>query len=661
MMSVSSRQPITVALVGQPNVGKSVIMNFLTKAGAIVSNYPGTTVEVTEGLLKTSHEEIKIIDTPGIYSLHSDTEEQRVTHRVLLEEQIDLVVNVADASHLDRSLYLTLQLLDLDIPLIMALNQIDMAAESGISIDSGKLSKFLGIPVIPMIATKGKGLDQLREQLEKLEMFTPISLSKPMRFSDELESVIEGLTKHIAASLPENSGRYVLHPPRALAIHLLEHDRLDEDIYEKYPRLQAAVESFQKECAKDGYVCTACFRGCSFCPVGDKHPVLRTCLERSEYARNLVGSVTIKSIIPGNSVRTILESWIDRPITGIPLIILVMSISAVLIRWFLAGAEHAITTLLDPLVTYFGNLAEPIDSVILKTIVQSIPDGIIIPISIVLPAMLAIYSVMALLEDTGIMPRIAVSMDRLTSFIGVPGQAVIPVILAFGCRVPAILATRSIPGKKSRFVLATLLSITIPCAATIGVMTAIGQAFNADLKIIYGTAFAVFLILGKILGSLVPAQDRELILEIPHLRLPHIENIISKVKLRTSGFFSNVLPILVFTSIGIQVVLALDVLAPMGSIDEISTQVLGLRGHSLVGVAVSIIQRYMGPMVLLNLPLTPREATIAGSMIAVSLPCLPTAVVSAKEYGARYLLTVFAMALTICLLVGFVLNLILPM
>ena len=220
---------MNIALVGQPNVGKSVIMNLLTGAGAMVSNYPGTTVEITEGYFRTPTSKVRIIDTPGIYSLHSDTEEQKVTQRILLEENVDMIINVVDARNLSRNLYLTLQLLELNIPLILVLNQMDMAEELGMEIDVDSLSHILGIPILTMVAAKGKGLEKLETIISKVaehsedarpdERHMPFPTQMPkedlLTYSEPVEKFLYMLQSRIEDTIPIEEGKHRLHPPRA--------------------------------------------------------------------------------------------------------------------------------------------------------------------------------------------------------------------------------------------------------------------------------------------------------------------------------------------------------------------------------------------------------------------------------------------------------------
>ena len=694
MVSTATQsKSFTVALVGQPNVGKSVVMNLLTGAGAVVSNYPGTTVEITEGTIQGATGPIQVIDTPGIYSLHSDTPEQRVTQKVLLEGKVDLILNITNARTLARSLYLTLQLLDLEIPMVVILNQMDMAEEAGMSIDIEGLSKRLGVPVVPMVASKGAGLATLKNRIFEVQMAlsdevvcphcgrldkgrlsrasTPSEndenlgalarfLGRPLRFSEDVESVLEILTTRIGEIIPSEGGKHGHHTARALAIHLLEHDSMDEELLSVYPELGPMIEQFQSEVASGHPPCKGCFRGCAFCPMSQDHPASLTCLERTDAAHDIALGVLRKgSLKTSTGYRQKLERLLDAPLTGLPLLGLTLWITFLGVIKFMEFAEHWVSVAATPLAEWFAAKAAE-QTGLLSALLQSIPDGIILPFTVVMPAMIGIYTAMAILEDSGLLPRIAVMMDRLMSFFGLPGQSTIPLLLGFGCKAPAILGTRALPGKDQRFIISALLAITVPCAASLGIITGLGTTFNARLPVIYGSMAVVFVILGLSLGRTSSGVDRHLVLEIPPLRLPVVSNVISKTWMRLQGFFGHVLPLLVATSIGVQVLLELGVLSGLARLNPISLRWLGVGGESLVGVAVSAIQKYMGPMVLMNLPLSAREATIAGAMVSVSMPCLPVSILIGKEQGWGALAKIFGLALMLSLVVGVVLNAVLP-
>ncbi len=666
---------MNIALVGQPNVGKSVIMNLLTGAGAMVSNYPGTTVEITEGYFPTPAGKVRIIDTPGIYSLHSDTEEQKVTQRILLEENVDMIINVVDARNLSRNLYLTLQLLELNIPLILVLNQMDMAEELGMEIDVGSLSRILGVPVLTMVAAKGKGLEKLETMISKVAehskdtrpderhvpFFNRVPKEDLLTYSEPVEKVLYMLQSRIEDTVPKEEGKHRLHPPRALAIHLMEHDTLDEDIFHTYPELAEVVESFQKDLSNGHMVCENCFRGCAFCPAREEsHPPLRTCIERTQKAREIALQVVRYTPKSSLSRRARIEKFLDKPSTGIPTLILITLVSLKLIFSFLKFAETFVPWALAPLVNAITRLAHnfPPGSVP-EILISAIPEGLLLPFEVVMPTMISIYFIMALLEDSGLMPRIAVMMDSVMSLLKLPGQAIIPIVLGFGCRAPGVLATRALPNRQSRLVVTALLAIPIPCAATIGITAGVAKTFGASLWVIYGSVAVVFVLLARLLAKYLKT-DYQLILEIPPIQFPSLKGVGIKVWMRLEGFFKQVLPVLILTSIGIRILLNSGALDVLSRLDPISIKIFGIRGQSLAAVAVTVVQRYAAPMVLLNLPLSAREATIATSMIALSMPCLPVSILVLREFGWKTLVRVFVTAILISLTVGITLNLLLP-
>lgn len=659
--------PFTVALVGQPNVGKSVIMNLLTGAGAVVSNYPGTTVEITEGWLQ-SVKAIRVIDAPGTYSLHSDTPEQRVTQRVLLQDKVDLIVNITNARSLARSLYLTLQLIDLDIPTILVLNQLDMAEEAGIIIDVPELTDRVGLPVIPMVAAKGFGLPELKDRI--LDAYMTLSsgnagkrsqyLGRSIRFSTEVESVIDFLAARIAETVPKEDGKHGHHPARALAIHLLEHDRMDEEMLKIYPELGPMIEHLQKEMASGHPPCAGCYRGCSFCPMSDGHPASLTCLERTKAAQGLTAAVQARAPrSTATGLRAHLERLLDTPITGLPILALILWVTLGGVIKFMDFAEHWVSIATSPLAAWFTAAAAG-KTGLLRALLLSIPGGILLPFAVVLPAMIGIYVAMAVLEDSGLLSRVAVGMDKVMSFFGLPGQSTIPILLGFGCKAPAILGTRALPGREQRFIVSALLAITVPCAASLGIIAGLGTTFGARLSVIYGSMAVAFVALGLALGRLSKNPERHLVLEMPPLRLPVISNVVSKTWMRLQGFFGHMLPLLVITSIVIQMLLDLGLLSGLTKVSAFSLEWFGIRGEALMGVAVSIVQRYMGPMVLMNLPLSAREATIAGAMVSVSMPCLPVSILIGKEHGLGTLAKIFGIALLLSVSLGVILHLVLP-
>jgi len=646
----------TIILVGQPNVGKSAVMNNLTGAGVMVSNYPGTTVEVTKGYLHYKGKSWRLIDTPGIYTLHSDTEEQQVTQRILLEGNIDAIINVVDATNLDRNLYLTIQLLDFDIPLVLVLNQMDRARKKGLRIDVQLLENILGVPVIPAAAAQREGMEEIKERIEMA------ARGNPMRFSGQVEKDIDQLgtiLNEVIAGEEKKHG----HSLRTLAIHLLEHDRMDEPLISMYPDLQKYIEDLQKGMNEKHPACPSCFRGCAFCPAFDRqHPVFLTCLERTAKAREIAGEVAKadehrqKTTWPER-----IEEFIDRPATGIPVLLAAVYLSFKLIIQAIEVSEEGISFLLIYFGKWFtGWFGPPPQGFFWDVLAKSFSEGLIIPFSVVMPAMISVYLLIALLEDTGFLPRLAVVLDRLTRIISLPGQSFIPLVLGFGCRAPAVLATRILPERRERFVVTVLLSIVVPCAASLGIITAVVAKLGAALPVILLTMLVVFLLLSILLGRALPGEKMGLIMEVPPLRAPIPRYVFLKTWARMEGFFTQVLPLMLVMSLAVRILLAIGAFQLLGSIDSLTKFFWGIPGEAFIGVAVTVVQRYLAPMVLLNLPLNAREATIACTMVALSFPCLPVSVLIWKELGRRDFFKILALAAFIPILAGAVLNIILP-
>jgi len=644
--------PARIALVGQPNVGKSVIMNNLTGVGAVVSNYAGTTVEITRGYASIAGKMVEVIDTPGTYTLHSDTEEQRVTQRILLEEDIDLIINVIDSVNLARSLYLTFQLLDFGIPMIVAANQADRAAKLGIIVDASRLQEELGVPVVPMVATANEGTEELR----KLIRYGG-AVGRPIRFSEMLESTISRLEGYIRQTTYSGG-----HSSRTLAIHLLEHDTVDEGILSSHPDLAKLIERLQTEMGADDPLCPNCFRGCAFCPArGTDHPVFLTCIERTRQAREVASRVTRNTHRDRVDFMERLEEVLDHPVAGLLAMAFLAWVSFRLITLFLGYAEDVVERAMVPIGSGIVRIIQALlpEGALRSMLMESVPEGLVIPFSVVFPAMLAVYVFIALLEDTGLLARFAVALDRLAALFGLPGQSVIPVLLGFGCRAPAVMATRILPDHRSRFIATALIGVTVPCAATLGILAGVVVQFQANAFAIGATIVVAFVLIGLGLSLLTAGEDTPLVLEVPPLRIPVLRNVIAKTTFRMKSFFLHVLPLLVVMNVALRALLYTNVLARLGALDPVTVRFFGVSGPAFAGVLITVVQRYLAPMVLLNLPLTAREATIASSMVALSFPCLPVTILSIKELGLSDTAKVFGIALLAPVIAALVLNLIL--
>lgn len=590
---------IEVVLVGLPNVGKSMLLNRIADAETVVSNYHGTSTELFRTHLSLRQQKIEIVDTPGIYSLNQDNAETLMTRREMEKDETVLVINVLEAVNLPRNLALTLELLDTGKPMIVVLNQIDRAREKNIEIDVQELARILGCPVIPFSALTGEGV---LEFMNFMTVGVQNGYPKPRPSKEVTSRVIhlqsEGCDGRCSACLKQKE----------------QNACADEAMWARIERARTIAE--------------------------------RTVSLRSRSSLHWLSTA---------------EAWIDRPWAGTALLLLIgAACFEVLIR-FVGWSEKVVSELFAPLqhgMTHALSIVIPAGWG-RHVLSHGIPEGLLVPFALVMPAMLIVSLIMALLEDTGLLPRYAVVLERAGKLLGVSGQAFIPLSLGFGCRTPAVIASRILPSEGQRFIVIALLGIVIPCAGTIGMLSSVIAAFHASAPVVIAAMIMAFFGVGWLL-KLRYGKAEEMIYELPPLRVPVLANMLTKTRMRFTGFFTEVLPLLLVMSVAVRVVLESNVLVRLQAFERVSQALFGIPAEALAAVLVTIVQRYLAPLVLLNLQLSPREATIATAMIALSVPCLPVVVVTMRETGWKNMLKIFGMGIAISAGIGMTLNLILP-
>ncbi len=584
---------MTIVIIGNPNVGKSLVLNRLTGSNFIVSNYPGTSLEISEATLKLPNHEIKIIDTPGVYSIFTMGQDQQVIKDLLQKEKPELILNVLDATNLERNLLLSFELKELGIPMIVLVNQIDRARRSGMQIQRDRLENILGAPVVFFSALTGEGLMELMQMLEK---------------------------------------------------------NIDETAW------PSSIESFFEQGKKP-----ECVFQCRECSIGSESCLSSEDFRRAEMARYTAQLVEHKQSETQRYWIDKAEKLLDRPLTGTILLLALVFLGFYILLKFIELSEGPISALLNPLnliiENFVANLLPP--GIVNTVLSKAIPEGLIIPFTIIMPAMLMVSFLMAILEDSGFLPRYSVALERVGRLFGVSGQAVIPLSLGFGCRTPAVLATRLMPTIAERFIVITILSIVIPCAATIGVMAAVISTFHASLMVLVITMLTVLMVLGFIISHLMPREE-VFVYELPPLRIPTNKNVLKKVRLRFAGFFTEVLPLLLVMNIIIRALMESGFFKLFHSMEGFTRALFGIPADAFVAVLVTMFQRYLAPLVLLNINLTPREATIAIAMISLSLPCLPVMVMTVREIGFKGLIKILIIGFITSFIVGAALNIILP-
>lgn len=489
----------TIALLGNPNSGKTTLFNGLTGSNQHIGNWPGVTVEKKEGILKYKNEEIKIVDLPGTYSLGAYSDDEIVARDFLLNANPDMVINVVDATNIERNLYLATQLLDMDVKVVLALNMMDEAEKREIHIDINKLSKELNIPIVPTIASREKGLDGLKEQILK----TIEGKDKPNRpeiYKGELKEEILKLSEKLS-NITTN------YPEEWLAIKALEGDKKVIDMLREDSRVSKNILD-------------------DIINLSEKYE-LKMIDDRYEYIKALVGR-TVKK--PSKKVVTLTDK-IDRLVTnkflGIPIFALIMFL--VFQLTFTIGED----ILGEATGEFIGFLGESVEAFLMNIhapmwFVELISEGLFEGVGAVLefvPLIMILYFFLGILEDSGYMARAAYVMDGVMRSIGLHGKTFIPMIVGFGCNVPGIMATRTLDSKKDRMI-AIFINPFMSCGAKIPIYLAFTAAFFPNyggvvMFGLYALGIIIALIMGKVFSStLFKGEESHFIMELPPYRAP---------------------------------------------------------------------------------------------------------------------------------------------
>ncbi|MBN1288902.1 MAG: ferrous iron transport protein B [Actinobacteria bacterium] len=506
-----SKRPITVALAGNPNAGKTTIFNNLTGARQHVGNWPGVTVEKKEGTCRQDGRELSIVDLPGTYSLTAYSLEEVVVRDFIAAEKPDVVVDIADAGNLERNLYLTTQLMELGVPVILGLNMTDNASKRGIDINLELLSELLGVPVVPMVGLRNQGTDKLKETIVS-------AVSGDVKFRDvnvnygrEPEEEIEKLEKVIRSDKGITEKFLGKYSPRWLAIKLLEEDpKIEEDIIayaaDDSPILSAVEASRHHLSTIFGEDIETIIVDNRF---GFVSGVVREAVhrEREEY----------------ETVSDRIDNILTHRIFGFPFFALFMWLMFFL-TFFLGKYPMA---WIDWVVTNLADLASHV--ITSPAWLQSfIVDGVIGGVGAVLvfmPQIFIMFLCISLLEDTGYMARAAFIMDRIMHWLGLHGKSFIPMVMGFGCNVPAVMATRTLESEKDR-IITILINPFMSCTARLPVYALFTAAFFAGNQ---GTVTFSIYLMGIILAVvsaklfrkfLFPGESEPFVMELPPYRWP---------------------------------------------------------------------------------------------------------------------------------------------
>ncbi len=483
------------ALAGNPNAGKTTLINALTGTRHSVGNWPGVTVERKEGKMTYGEDSINLVDLPGIYSLSPYTLEERVARKFLLEERPDVVINIVDACNLERNLYLTTQLMELGIPMVIALNMMDEAEQKGYEISPEKLQVLLGVPVIPIAAIEGRGISRLIEAAVSTVGSQKNQVSSPINYGTNLENMIGRLEKEIGAH-----GIPLKAPPRWLAIKSLEQDEELGAFTDGFAERYLSVDTdYSDEISASKY----------------------------RFIQNVVLQALAKPAVSAYRVSDRIDSVLLHRWLGIPIFLMLMAL--VFKLTFDVGAIFADWLDVFFSVTLSDAVRASMESAgVAQWLVKLLVDGVIGGVGGVLtftPNIAILFFAISLLEDSGYMARVAFLLDEGMQKFGLSGKAFIPMVLGFGCNVPGIMATRTLENEKDRLI-AILINPFMSCGARFPVYVLVASAFFPGYEAVVTYSLYILGIVIAVLLAwvfrriLMKGEEVHFIMELPPYRMP---------------------------------------------------------------------------------------------------------------------------------------------
>ena len=632
-----------IALVGQPNCGKSTIFNSVAGYRAATGNFPGTTVRLAWSTIRFDGLFAELVDVPGIYSLTSANPAESAAKKFLLNEDISLIINVLDASLLSRSLELTLELRELGIPIIVCLNMMDEAERRGTRISSRELSILLQLPVVETIGYRGVGVRELFRQATS-QINHPPRPAEFIRWHRDVESSVQQMQEVIESN---SHGRRL--PSRFLAIKLLEND---DDISrhtgpaanDMAARLRAQLEDLRGRPAES---------------------VIMS--ERHDRAMKLFEhSATVSR--PRPDPRAALDSLLTHPLWGYVFLVVIL----VAFFWVVFGIgsvlENAVSGRVDLLTAYL--LADVPKGGLEHTLIAALMDGVQGGAGIVLPYLIPFLFGLAFLEDVGYLPRVAYLMDGMLHRIGLHGTSMLPIILGYGCSVPACMATRILPSKRDRF-LASVLATLVPCSARSTVIFALVAFYLGPMWALGIFCFnaLVVIISGWLLARIWPEISAGLILEVPRYQWPAFPMLARKVWLRLREFVVLSWPLLIAGSL----VLGLGTYWNFDHYANLAlrplTLILGLPVVLGTTLVFGVLRKELALIMLAQALGTTSVATVLSStqiivftiFITFYIPCLATLVALAKEIGKKMTALASVYTFILATLLGVAARLVLPL
>jgi ferrous iron transport protein B len=632
-----NKKKLLIALAGNANVGKSVIFNFLTGLHQHIGNWPGKTVERMEGTLHFRGYTIDIVDLPGIYSLSTYSLEELVSRKYIAVERPDVVINVVDASVLERNLFFTLQLMELETPMVIALNQMDMAKSKGIKVDLKNLEHLLGIPVMPTVAVKGVGIAKLLEKAIETVEKKPAKKHPQVTYGEEVEEKIGKLMEKM-------KNVHLVYPPRYVAIKLLEGD---EEIEREIRRIDPQIISAAKDLAAE--IENIHGHGCSTVITSERYEAAG-CIARA--AQKLVSPIK-----PAGGER--LHNFTTHKVTGYLTLIVAMLLIFYSIFTFgdyTSGLLSDVLYGLEPLFAgAFGT------GIVGALIWGGVMEGLIAGITIVLPYITPFYLILYFFENSGYLSRIAFLMDNIMHKMGLHGKAFIPIMLGFGCNVPACLGCRIMETQRERLLAAFVVTL-VPCAAvTVIILGLVGEFLGIHWALVlYIVDLLIIFALGRLAFKVVPGEPTALIMEMHDYRWPHMKTILKQTWFMVADFIKVAFPLIIVGSFILKLADVTGVLEIAASVFSPITVVwLGLPAITGITLVFGVLRKELALVMLAALLaptglaiLTPVQMVVFTIVAMFYIPCVATIAALWRDFGWKKALFITVFEIAFAILVG---------
>ncbi len=632
-----------ILLVGHPNVGKSELFHRLTGAYVNVSNYPGTTVEVTRATARFD-ETATLLDTPGVLALPSRSDDERATMQALLDEDCRCLVQVGDAKNLRRTLTLTALLAELKVPMVLALNMHDEAAARGVAWDVAALPEALGIPVLAPVATGGDGISQLSREIPGARVPEPL-----LHYDSAREADIAMLTAVIPHIAP--------HPQisaRGLAILYLGGDTV--------------VENWLREHAGNSYTQIENLRQIAINRSKTELPA-HLAHERTQAADTLASQVISRKVQSSPLRAQRVGQAVVHPLWGIPILLAVLFAVYEFVGVFgattLVGLleEGLFEGILNPAFTQFveTTVDRPWLAELLVGQYGLWTMGMTYALALILPIVTTFFIAFGVLEDSGYLPRLTVIANRLFAAIGLNGRAVLPMVLGLGCVTMATLTTRILHSQRERLITTFLLALAIPCSAQLGVVLGMLGGVSFQALLVWALAMVgVLLLAGFLAARLIPGRRIPLVTELPPMRLPILGNVLKKTGGRLKWYLIEVIPLFL---LGTLIMYSLDKFGILPAIIRLGEPLvsgwLGLPPAASAAFVMGFLRRDFGATGLFAMAgsLDPIQEVVGMITITLFIPCFASLMMMVKEQGLKTALGMVATIVPFAFFVGGLFNL----